>query len=310
VAIGTHFSVSRFWDEIERSGATSALLLASMLPLLARAPDNPAMLRCRGQLRVVTGVPLSKDDRRIWEERFGVAYMNCYSYGQTEANVVSLLPWGEPLPPFGSMGPPSVDFDVMVRGDDGRPVSIGDAGELLLRPRQPGVMFSGYWRRPQSTLESSRDLWWHTGDMVRMDENGYLYFVDRLNDCLRSRGENISSFEVESAMMKHPAVLEVAFHSVKGEAGLEEAIKATFVLKSSARVTEQSLFEWARERLPYFAVPRFIELRDALPKTPTGRIQKQVLRAAGAGPETWDSTAAGFTTRRRQVIPKGADGAR
>ena len=297
-SISSRFSISGFWDEIERSGATSAMLLASMLPLIANAPDTPAMLRCRRQLRVVTGVPLSAADRRVWQERFGVAYMNSFAYGQTEANLVTLLPWGDPLPPQDSMGPPSEDFDVMVMGDDRRPVPIGEVGELLVRPRQPGVMFSGYWGRPGDALNAMTDMWWHTGDLVRMDEAGYLYFVDRKKDYLRARGENISSFEVESVMRRHPAIAEVAFHAVAGEAGREEEIKATIVLREEGAATEQELFEWAREQLPYFAVPRFIEFRRELPKTPTGKVQKHELRAQGKTAGTWDAHAAGFIVRR------------
>ncbi len=299
-ALGSHFSVGGFWDEIERSGATSAILLASMLSLIAHAPDTPATSRCRGQLRVITGVPLSAADRTIWQERFGVGYVNTFAYGQTEANLVSLLPWGAPLPPLDSMGPPSEDFDAMVMGSDRRPVPIGDVGELLVRPRHPGVMFSGYWGRPGDALNAMTDMWWHTGDFVRMDDAGYLYFVDRKKDYLRSRGENISSFEVESAMRGHVAVSEVAFHTIAGPAGVEEDLKATVVLCAEGAVSERALFEWARENLPYFAVPRFIEFRAELPKTPTGKIQKQELRAQGRTPATWDAHEAGLTIRRKR----------
>jgi crotonobetaine/carnitine-CoA ligase len=300
VAIGSRFSVSGFWDEIERSQAKSAVILASMLPLVAHAPDTPAMLRCRGQLRVVTGVPLTAADRGIWQERFGVQYLNSFAYGQTEANFVSLLPYGEPIPPLSSMGPPSEDFDVMVVDDNGRPTLLGTAGELVVRPRHPGMIFSGYWRRPDDTVKAMKDLWWHTGDVVRMDESGYLYFVDRKKDYLRSRGENISSFEVESAVLKHPAVAEVAFHAIDGEAGAEDEIKATVIMTASAMISERELFLWIKENLPYFAVPRYIEFRHSLPKTPIGRIQKHELRAAGKTETTWDAFADGLVIRRKK----------
>lgn len=299
VALASRFSVSNFWADIERSGATSVVMLASMLPLVANAPDNDAMKRCYGQLRVVTGVPLTEKDRKAFQERFGVGFVNTFAYGQTEANLVSLLPWGDPLPPLESMGPPSEDFDAMVAGDDNRPVPIGESGELLVRPRQPGVMFSGYWRRPEDTLNAVTDMWWHTGDYVRMDENGYLYFVDRKKDYLRSRGENISSFEVECAMTAHPAIREVAFHTVPGETGAEEDIKATIVLTGEGAIGERELFDWAQENLPYFAVPRFIELRSELPTNPIGKVQKHELRAQGVTPQTWDATAHGLSIRRR-----------
>jgi crotonobetaine/carnitine-CoA ligase len=301
VAIGARFSVSGFWDEIERSKATSAMLLATMLPLLAHAPDTPAMHRCRGQLRVVTGVPLSAGDRKIWEERFGVGFMNTFAYGQTEANMVSYLPWGEPDPPLESMGRASDDFEVMVADDDGLPVPIGEPGEFLLRPLQPGVMFSGYWRKPDDTLKAMKDFWWHTGDLVKMDKRGFLYFIDRKKDFLRSRGENISSFEVETAFTKHEALHEVACHAVNVGAGLEEDIKLTAVIHAGAKVTEREIFDWALENLPYFAVPRYIEFRSELPKTPTGRVQKQELRVQGRTAATWDSVEAGLVVRRPKL---------
>ncbi|MDG2004728.1 MAG: AMP-binding protein [Novosphingobium sp.] len=301
VALARQFSVSGFWDEIERSRATSAVMLASMIPLLADAPDNDAMKRCHGQLKVVTGVPMSAKDRKQFMDRFGVGYVNSFAYGQTEANLASLLPWGDSIPPLDSMGPPSEDFDAMIAGEDGRPTPIGEPGELLVRPRQAGAMFSGYWRQPEATLDAMTDMWWHTGDFVRMDEDGYLYFVDRKKDYLRSRGENISSFEVESAMLRHGDVREVAFHTAPGPSGREEALKATVVLEEESSIRERALFEWATDNLPYFAVPRFIELRAEIPKNPIGRVQKHELRKQGVTDQTWDCEAEGLTIRRKRT---------
>ncbi len=298
IAVGTHFSVSAFWPEIERSGATHASLMASMFPLLAHAPDNDAMARCRGQLRTVTGVPLSESDRKIWNERFGVDYMMTFAYGQTEANMMAVLPWGAPQPPVGSMGPPADEFDVMIADDDNNPVPIGVAGEVCVRPTRPGSRFSGYWRRQEDTLKAMRDLWWHTGDFGRMDADGYLFFVDRKKDYLRSRGENISSFEIESALMSHPAISEAACFAISGGEGMEEHVKAAIVLATDEAIEARALFEWARDSLPYFAVPRFIEFLPGLPKTPTGRVQKHELRALGVTVTTWDSVAENLEIRR------------
>lgn len=297
-SIARHFSVSGFWPEIQRSGADSVVLLATMLPLIAQMPDTPESERCRGRTKVLTGVPMTEDDRRRWQERFGVGYVNTHAYGQTEANLVTLLPWGEPEPPAGSMGPPSRDFDVMVADDEGLPLPLGAPGELLVRPRQPGAMFSGYWQRAGDTMAAMRDLWWHTGDIARMDVDGYLYFVDRKKDYLRSRGENISSHEVETAARAHDLVSEVAFHSVAVGGAPEDPLKATVVLVSGAALEERALFEWLKSALPYFAVPRFIEFRAELPKTPTGKVQKEVLRAEGVTAATWDAHDFGLEIRR------------
>lgn len=299
-AIGARFSVSGFWQEIEQTKATSVTLLASMLPLLAHAPDDPAMLRCRGQIRALTGVPLSEADQKIWRERFGVEYIMCYGYGQTEANMISCLDWGEPLPPPGSMGPPTKEYEVMVVDAEDFPVAVGETGELVVRPTQPGAMFSGYWHNAAASLSGMRDLWWHTGDFVRMDSTGYLYFVDRKKDYLRSRGENISSYEVESAMLKHPLVSEVACHTVPGDAGREEELKATVIIKPGAALTESAFFNWCQQSLPYFALTRFIEFRRELPRNPTGRVLKQQLREEGVTAATWDCEAAGMPIRRKK----------
>lgn len=294
------FSVTGFWDDIEACGATTAMLMASMFPLLAEAPDNPAMARCRGQLRAATGVPLTPEVRKIWHERFGVGHMNSFGYGQTEASKICNLPWGDPLPPLASAGKPSVDFDVMIADDRGFPVPAGTAGEILVRPRRPNIMFAGYWRQGDQTVKVWRDLWMHTGDLGKFDADGYMYFVDRQKDYVRSRGENISSLEVEAAVMRHVEVSEVAFHVVPTQGVAEDDLKVTLVRLPGAAATEEDLWHWMAAELPHFAVPRFIEFRDSLPKTPTGRLQKERLRAEGRTPATWDATALGLIARRRR----------
>lgn len=299
--IAKRFSVTAFWEDIERSGATTAMLMASMLPLLAQAPDSDAMHRCRGRLRAVTGVPLTEKIRKIWHERFGVSHMNSFGYGQTEASKICNLPWGEALPPLTSAGPPSEDFEVMVAGPNGLSLPAGACGEILVRPRQPNIMFSGYWRRPEDTVTVWRDLWMHTGDIGKFDDEGYLYFVDRQKDYVRSRGENISSLEVEAALMMHPAISEVAFHAVPAPSDGEDALKITVVLREGVVVTEEQLCRWSIDSLPYFAVPRFVEFRTELPKTPTGRVQKHRLRDEGCTPRTWDAHAAGIVVRRNSA---------
>ena len=298
--IVSRFSVTTFWDDIEASGATTAMLMASMFPLLAEAPDNPAMARCRGQLRAVTGVPITPEVRKVWHERFGVGHMNSFGYGQTEASKICNLAWGDPLPPLTSAGQPSVDFEVMIADGKGLPVPAGTVGEILVRPRRPNIMFAGYWRQSEQTVKIWRDLWLHTGDLGKFDTEGYMYFVDRQKDYVRSRGENISSLEVEAVVMRHEAVSEVAFHVVPSPGVAEDDLKVTIVCLSDAYLSEQDLWHWLAEELPHFAVPRFIEFRDLLPKTPTGRLQKERLRSEGQTPATWDAHAHGLIARRKR----------
>jgi crotonobetaine/carnitine-CoA ligase len=296
--IARRFSVTSFWDEIEACGATTAMLMASMFPLLAQAPDNPAMLRCKGRLRAVSGVPLATEIRTIWHERFGVGHMNSFGYGQTEASKICNLPWGDPLPPLTSAGKPSIDFEVMIADGNGMALPAGTPGEILVRPKRPNIMAAGYWRQPEHTVKVWKDLWLHTGDVGKLDEQGYMYFVDRQKDYVRSRGENISSIEIETVIMGHAEVSEVAFHAVPTAGVSEDDLKITVVRSEGSQLQEEALCRWAIEALPYFAVPRFIEFRTELPKTPTGRVQKAKLREDGRTPATWDAHEAGLVVRR------------
>lgn len=300
ISICSQFSVSGFWDEIERSGASHALLMGSIFPLVAKAPDTDAMKRCYGQLRTITGVPITPEIGAIWQERFGVQYLNRYGYGQTEGAKLAHLIYGEPLPPPNSSGHIAYDdYEVIIADENGNSLPPGTPGEILFRPKKPNIMFAGYWRRPEDTAKVWRNLWMHTGDIGKIDEDGWFYFLDRKKDYLRSRGENISSFEVEATYMTHSAIAEVAFHGVILEEGGEEMIKVTAVVREGHSLCHEDLCRWSMENLPYFAVPRFFEFRDALPKTPTGRVQKYKLREEGCSQHTWDAWENGMIAKKR-----------
>ncbi|MDH6291257.1 AMP-binding protein [Rhodococcus opacus] len=297
LAIEARFSVSTFWEEIERSGATHALIMASIFPWVAHAPDNDAMKRCIGQLRTVTGVPVTPEVRKIWQERFGVKFVNSFGYGQSEGVFIAFSPESDSAPLSSCGHIADEDFDVRIFDNDDVEVPPGEVGEIVYRPKAPNTMFSGFWRRPDATAEVWRNLWMHTGDLGRI-EDGYLYFVDRKKDYLRSRGENISSFEVERTLLSHSAISEAAVHSVQTGRG-EDCMKATIVLKEGVSLTEEELCRWSIDHLPYFAVPRYVEFRSTLARTPNGKIQKYHLRAEGVTATTWDREAAGIVVRRR-----------
>jgi crotonobetaine/carnitine-CoA ligase len=159
-------------------------------------------------------------------------------------------------------------------------------------------MFTGYWRRPEATVAQTRNLWFHTGDLGRIDEDGFFFFVDRKKDYLRYRGENISSFEVEAAILKHPEVSDAAVHAVPSEFG-EDDVKVTAVRTPESTLEAGDLFAWLSDYVPSFALPRYIEFREFLPKTPTERIQKHQLRDEGVTITTWDRIAAGVQIARR-----------
>jgi crotonobetaine/carnitine-CoA ligase len=297
VAIFPRFSVSRFWPDIRRSGATVASLLGSMITFLAEAEDTEDSRACFGQLHTVRGSPFPAALQEKWKTRFGVRRAGSNSYGLTEAARVTGSRHDEDAPP-GSSGRPNADFDVRIFDDDDNELPHGVAGEIVVRPRRPHVMFDGYWNRPADTLGIMRNMWLHSGDIGKFDQDGFLYFVDRKKDYLRRRGENISSFEVETGLRAHPDIADVAVHAVFSDSG-EDDVKATVVLKSAGAVTEEMLCRWAIERLPYFTIPRYFEFRSDLPRNPLGRVLKYQLRAEGCTPATWDREKAGLSVPKR-----------
>jgi len=294
-AIDARFSVSGFWGEVNRTGATIASLIGAMIPLLAQAPES-AEERANQTLRTVFGAPFTPALLQTYRERFGIRCL--YSvYGLTEAAPLTSLPPDEDGPP-GSAGRPDPAFDVRIFDDDDREVPAGEVGEVVARPRHPGAMFDGYWGRPADTLAATRNLWFHTGDLGRIDGAGYFSFVDRKKDYLRCRGENISSFELERAFMAHPALAEVAVHAVPSPLG-EDDLKVTAVRRPGAEVSEEELVRWCLEKVPYFAVPRYVEFRSELPKNPVQRVLKYQLRSEGVTPSTWDRQASDIVVTRR-----------
>jgi crotonobetaine/carnitine-CoA ligase len=297
-AIAPRFSVSGFWPEIDRTGARIVNLLGSMGSLIARMPDTEAMKRCHGQIRVVHGAPFPGEIQRIWHERFGAEMVGGAMYGLTEAVPLTLLPPGVAGPAGTSGRRNDADFEVEIFDEADRELGPGQVGEIVARPRRPNVMFQGYWRRPEATVEATRNLWFHTGDLGTFDEEGFFTFVDRKKDYLRRRGENISSAELETAFLQHPDIELVAVHSVPSALS-EDDVKVTAVLADGSVLTARELFEWSKERVPYFALPRYIEFRPALPTSATGRVLKYRLRDESRTPGTWDREEDTVTWERR-----------
>jgi len=290
-SIARRFSVSRFWPEVRRTGATMVSLLGSLATLIAD-PDQAGH-----RLRLCAAAPIPPPIDAIWRERFGCATFSG-GYGLTEASLLSMLPAGEVNKPGAAGKPNDHEFEVALVDDDDVPVPVGEPGEIVCRPRRPNVMFAGYWRRPDATLAVLGNLWFHTGDLGRLDDDGFLYFVDRKKDYLRRRGENVSSFELERIFHGHDAVQDVAVHAVPSEVG-EDEVKVTVVLVDGAALTEEDLCRWAIDHVPYFAVPRYVEFRADLPRNPVGRVLKYQLRDEGVTPATWDREAAGLRFERR-----------
>ncbi|CAN7759789.1 ATP-dependent acyl-CoA ligase [Pseudorhodoferax sp. LjRoot39] len=297
VAIVPRFSVSNFWPEVERSGATIASILGSMGGLLAQAPDTDVARRCVGQIHTVRGNPFTEETKAIWRDRFGARQVGGNGYGLTEACVITSLAGGEYAAP-GSSGKRIPDFDVRIVDELDRELPANTPGEIIVRPLRPDIMFMGYWRRPEDTLKLLNNLWFHTGDIGKFDDQGFFYFVDRKKDYLRRRGENISSFEMEAAFAVHPALAEVAVHAVPSDKG-EDDVKVTAVLKPGATLEAADLFHWAVDAVPYYALPRYIEFRTSLPKNPQGRVLKYQLRDEGKTAATWDLEATDIKVAKR-----------
>ena len=292
------FSVSGFWADIERSGANEANLLASMGPLLADAPDNEAMKRCYGQLDKVYSAPFPPELQVRWRERFGVRHtVGGAGFGLTECAIVSMLPFGQPDKP-NCAGRRCDSFDIRVVDEHDVELPYGTPGELIVRPLKPHVMFEGYWNRPADTLKVMRNMWFHTGDIGKMDEDGFFFFLDRKKDYMRRGAENISGFEMERSFLAHPQIEEVAVHAVFSELS-EDEVKVTAVLREGSTLSEEELCRWAIERVPYYAVPRYIEFRNELPRSPVGRILKYRLRDEGVTDSTWDRVKANVTFDKR-----------
>jgi crotonobetaine/carnitine-CoA ligase len=285
------FSASRFWDEIRHYGATQFNYLGAVMPILAKQPERPDDLDNPARIALGAGCPPAV--MAEVEKRFGIKCLE--GFGMTEIGIPVHVRVDDRRE--GSCGKPMDIYEMKLVNDQDEEVPPGENGEIIFRPRVPFVMMSEYYNMPEKTLEVYRNLWFHTGDLARKDEDGYFYFVDRKKDALRRRGENISSFEVERAINSHPKVLESAAVAAKSELA-EDEVKICVVLKPGETLTPEELIEWVNDRMPYFAVPRFVEFMEALPKTPTERVQKYLLKQAGITPNTWDREKAGMQLSR------------
>jgi crotonobetaine/carnitine-CoA ligase len=179
----------------------------------------------------------------------------------------------------------------LVDAETGDEVAPGQAGELLVRHKQPGIISTEYLGMPDKTIESRRDLWFHTGDALKRDDEGWYYFVDRVKDALRRRGENISSFEVEAVLRSHPGVADCAVIGVAAdqEAG-EDEVMAFIVPQAGAAISFAELAAWCDARMPAFMIPRYFDTLAELPRTPTEKVRKKELRERGVAASTWDRT--------------------
>ena len=279
------FSASRFWQSLIEHRATATYVLGAMVPILLSRQPSPQERSHSVRCGLAPGVPANL--HAAFEQRTGIRLID--GYGSTETNFVIGSTTAEQRP--GSMGKVCDGYHARVLDQDGNEAKAGEAGELILRSDEQLAFATGYFAMPDKTAEAFRDGWFHTGDRVVREADGYFRFVDRLKDAIRRRGENISSFEVEQVLFSHPDVGNAAVFPVPSELA-EDEVMAAIVRRPGSALTESALSEFCRPRLAHFAMPRFIEFVDALPTTENGKVQKYKLRDRGVTPSTWDREAA------------------
>jgi carnitine-CoA ligase len=284
------FSVSRFWDVVRGHGITVTVMLGAMAELLQQQPPRPD--DADNPLELAIMAPLASDVAGF-RRRFGIEVAAVY--GMSEIGAVLNGPPGTIV--GGECGFPREGYQLRLVDAAGHDVPTGQVGELWVRPEHPETVLAGYHDLPEKTAETIRDGWVHTGDAFRRDAEGRFFFADRMKDALRRRGENISSFEVERVINEFPAVYESAVVAVPSEL-TEDEIKAVVVPRPGERVDPEELTRFLVDRLPYFMVPRYVQLAGELPRTPTQKVVKHVLRDAGVGADVWDREAAGIVLRR------------
>ena len=286
------FSASGFWETMAARGATIIYLLGAMVPILLAQPVTAGERTHRVRRGLGPGVPAELMDAFL--ARTGVGLVD--GYGSTETNFVigSTVATRRP----GAMGPVLPGYEAQVVDEHDNAVPPDVAGELVLRAREPFTFASGYLGMAEKTVEAWRNLWFHTGDRVARDADGYFRFIDRLKDVIRRRGENISSHEVEQVLLSHPDVEAAAAFPVASDLA-EDEVMVALVVRAGQTIEPVALMQFCETRMPHFAVPRYVETVAALPRTENGKIQKFRLRERGVTPATWDRQAAGYVVRRQ-----------
>ncbi|WP_199252744.1 AMP-binding protein [Chachezhania sediminis] len=280
------FDTKTFWNSVHRCGATVAFLLGVMATFLEKQPPSD-MDRGHGLKKAIV-VPITAE-LESFRQRFGIDIYTIFNMTEASSPCVS-----EANPTRqGTCGKVRRGVEVRLVDDNDCEVPVGEVGEMLVRTDRPWAMNSGYYNNPEATAKAWRNGWFHTGDAFRRDEDGYFYFVDRTKDAIRRRGENISSMEVEGLILRHPAILEAAVIGVPSEFGEDDVMVILSAVEGQS-LDRMEVFEFMREALPYFMVPRYIRFMDRLPRTPSEKVMKAELRKEGITADTWDREAHGI----------------
>lgn len=291
VILRRNFSASSWLSDVRQYGVTISNTLGVTSPFIFAQP--PSDNDCDHHLRLIMAAPNPEVLAEVWRERFGVAQV-LSGFGMTECNIPI---WGRPDQDMPSNSAGLIYdryFEVKIfNPNSDLELPPGEVGEIVVRPRVPYGFMAEYFGKPDKTISAWRNLWFHTGDAGQIDERGIVYFLDRIKDCIRRRGHNISSFEVEQAFLMLSGVVEVAAFAVPASfIGGEDEVMVALVLQAQSKLTPDDIARHGDKELPRFALPRFIEIVEKLPKTSTGKIQKDKLRERGIQFSLWDRETA------------------
>lgn len=280
------FSASTWLPDIRSTGATVTNTLGAISAFIMAQPHGEHDRSHK--LRAMLAAPNHPEHEKAWRERFGVPEV-LGGYGMTEVNIPLYGRMGQMRP--GTCGKVyDRYFEVQVRDlVTMQPAEAGATGEILVRPRVANGFMAGYNNLPAKTVEAWRDLWFHTGDVGSIDAEGYVTFVDRIKDCIRRRGENISATDIETTLARVAGVAEIAAYAVPSDFdGGEDEIMLAIVLQDGLRPDPGALKAHAKAFVPRYAQPRYATFLSSLPKTTTEKVRKEVLRAAGVTSDTID----------------------
>jgi crotonobetaine/carnitine-CoA ligase len=296
VALSPGFSARRFWSEIRESGATVFNALGAMANIIWQLPPSPDDRRHR--LRSAMLVPLSRSLVDGFTQRYGIAVTSVFA--MTENCAVTVFGPDDPTEKVPSAGRVRDYMEVRIESETtGEALPPGEIGEICIRPTEPGSVMLGYYKMPEATEAAWAGGWFHTGDRGHLDADGYLFFSDRKKEAIRRRGENISAYEVEMVLCRHPDVVEAAAVPVPSELG-EDEVMAYLVAAPGVELDFRGVIEFCVENMAYYMVPRYLEVAEQLPKTPSEKIEKYKLKqdAAARLDQLWDREKAGVVVRR------------
>jgi crotonobetaine/carnitine-CoA ligase len=269
------FHPSTFWDKVREYDVTFFFCVGAMPTLMFKIPPSTLDKKHRVRHILCAGIPVSLHSEL--EERWGVPWHEWFGMTETGGDISVKEDEHDALVGTGCIGRPHPTREARIVDDEDRPVSRGTIGELVLRG--PGMM-DGYYKNQEATNEAFRNGWFHTGDLAWMDEDGLIFYVDRKKEVIRRSGENVSAAEIEEVLKMHPGIQFAACISVPDDVRGEE-VKAYVVLQpgeTPESIAPETLASFCSERLAYFKVPRYWEYRDDLPRTPSERVAKRVLR--------------------------------